>query len=298
MEQLLIHVPLLTAFVTFGLYIAAIFRGEKRYQTWGNRGLVILITLTIVVLVYRYTGTYESRFVFGGYEALLFIAVSIGVLSLLGGRLTGVQVLPMTAMPLILVCLVMATFRVKHLTPQQPELSAKILFGHIIPSLWGYTAFALAFAMGVVYLIQERSLKRHHLGPLFEGLPPLKTLERGIVRLLWLGFGLFTVALLAGAVGSIREGIQDWLVDSKVILSIGTWLVYAAILAARSASLLRGRKVAMVSILGIGMIVCTFIVTETVLPGWHSYGWQSQSVRGEETGAGGATGTNPGERGR
>jgi ABC-type uncharacterized transport system permease subunit len=284
MEQLLIHVPLLTAFVTFGLYIAAIFRTEKRFQTWGNRCLVILVALTILVLVYRYIGTYDSKFVFGGYEALLFIATSIGVLSLVGGRLTGVKVLPMTAMPLILVCLAVATFRVKHLTPHQPELSAKILFGHIIPSLWGYTAFALAFAMGVVYLMQERSLKKRQLGALFEGLPPLVTLERGIVRLLWLGFGLFTVALLAGAVGSIHQGIEDWLVDSKVILSIGTWVVYAVILAARSASLLRGRKVAMVSILGIVMIVCTFIITETVLPGWHAYGWKTQAVQTREAG--------------
>jgi ABC-type uncharacterized transport system permease subunit len=297
MEQLLIHVPLLTAFVTFGLYIAAVFRNEKRYQTWGNRCLAMLVALTTLVLMYRYTGTYESRFVFGGYEALLFIALSVGVLSLLGGRLTGVQVLPMTAMPIILICLAVATFRVKHLTPHQPELSPKILIGHIIPSLWGYTAFALAFAMGVVYLIQERSLKKRQLGPLFEGLPPLKTLERGIARLLWLGFGLFTVALLGGAIGSIHQEIEAWLLDSKVILAIGTWVVYAVILAARSASLLRGRKVAQVSILGIVMIFCTFIVTETVLPGWHTYGWKTHSAQGEEAGDAGNGGVRPGEGG-
>jgi len=295
MEQLLIHVPLLTAFLTFGLYLAALYRGEPKLRGWGDRAMVLLLVFAALVLVYRYAATYKGHFAFGGYEALLFIALSVGFLSLVGVRLTGISVLPMAAMPIILVCLGVATFRVKHLTPLQPELNPKILLGHVIPSLWGYTAFALAFAMGIIYFIQERSLKKHHLGPLFEGLPPLVTLERGIVRLLWLGFGLFTVALLVGAVGSVRQGIKSWLVDSKVILSIGTWLVYAVILAARRASLLNGRKVAVVSVLGMVMIVCTFIVTEAVLPGWHSYGWKTETAVSATRESGGAPATAPGE---
>jgi ABC-type uncharacterized transport system permease subunit len=280
MEQLLVHVPLLTSIATFGLYIAAISRGEEKLQAWGDRVLVLLLALTAAVLLFRYVSTYESKLVFGGYEALLFIVLSIGVLSLAGTKLTGIRVLPMTSLPIILVCLAVATFRVKHLTPEQPDLNPRIFLGHVIPSLWGYTAFALAFAMGVVYFIQERSLKKRHLGPLFEGLPSLVTLEKGIVRLLWLGFGLFTVALAIGALGSIRQDIEAWIMDSKVILSIGTWLVYAVILAARTASLLNGRKVALVSVVGMGMILCTFIVTEAILPGWHSYGWRSRRAGG------------------
>jgi len=103
------------------------------------------------------------------------------------------------------------------------------------------------------------------------------------------------VALFTGAVGSIRQGIESWLADSKVILSIGTWLVYAVILAARTAALLNGRKVAVVSVVGMVMIVFTFIVTEAVLPGWHSYGWKSEAAVSTTRDGGGAPAASPGE---
>jgi ABC-type uncharacterized transport system permease subunit len=204
MEQLLVHVSLLLSMAVFGCYLAFVVRGDKRFRRLGHRLLGVVLALVAIELVYRYTKIYASVTAVGGFEALLFIALSVGVVSALGVRITGVPILPMVAAPIIFVCVGAAAFRVDHHAVAQPDITAVFILGHVVPSLWGYTAFALAFLVGGVYFLQERSLKRRRFGPFFEGLPSLVTLENGIVRLLLIGFVLFTAAIVIGAAASHR----------------------------------------------------------------------------------------------
>lgn len=267
----------------FGVYMAFAARGEEKWRRIGHWALGIVIVLTGIELVYRYTAVYSSLTMVGGFEALLFIAFSVGMLSAVGTRVAGVALLPMIAAPIVFVCLGAAAFRVDHHAVAQPDITAVFILGHVVPSLWGYTAFVLAFVASAVYFLQERSLKRRHFGPLFERLPSLVTLEKGIVRLLVVGFILFTAAIAIGAMASHRLRLQAWLMDSKVILSTATWLVYALILGSRVAAILNGRRVALASVVGMAMIVLTFVVVEKVYPGWHAYGWKASPVQTQTT---------------
>jgi len=278
MQQLLVHLPLLLSIAAFGIYLAFIIRGDRRLRRVGHVVLATALTLITLQLVYRYTAVYPSVTYVGGFEALLFIALSVGLVSALGAEATGIRVLPMVAAPVVALCLAGALFRVRHHAAPQPDITPAFIIGHVVPSLWGYTAFALAFVVAGVYLLQERSLKRHRFGALFEGLPSLVTLERGIVRLLTIGFGFFTVSILVGILGTRRLGLESWIADSKVILSAATWLLYAIVLAARFSSFLHGRRVALASIIGMAMILITFVVVETVWPGWHAYGWKTSAA--------------------
>ena len=49
---------------------------------------------------------------------------------------------------------------------------------HIALAILGYGAFALAFATGAMYLVQEHQLKTHHLGPFFHRLPSIEQLNQ------------------------------------------------------------------------------------------------------------------------
>jgi hypothetical protein len=68
-----------------------------------------------------------------------------------------------------------------------------------------------------------------------------------------------------------------------VILSTGTWILYALILGSRAAAILNGRRVALASVLGMAMILLTFVVVEKVYPGWHAYSWKTPSPETQTT---------------
>lgn len=71
---------------------------------------------------------------------------------------------------------------------------------HVITAAGGIALLALAFAVALMFLAQERELKGKHFGPMLSRLPPLLVLERVNAVLLAAGFGVFTVAVASGAV--------------------------------------------------------------------------------------------------
>ncbi|HTG51586.1 MAG TPA: cytochrome c biogenesis protein CcsA, partial [Candidatus Tectomicrobia bacterium] len=107
-----------------------------------------------------------------------------------------------------------------------------------------YGVFALACIAGVMYLLQERQLKTHHLHSIFYHLPPLINLFAVITRLLWWGFALYTVGIVSGFfTGHPLPRIQ-------VVAAILLWLLYAAILQARHLKWLAPKRVAALCIIG------------------------------------------------
>lgn len=96
---------------------------------------------------------------------------------------------------------------------------------HATVSLLAYAAFALAAIAGVMFLTQERQLKRHRLSnAFFRNLPPLQNLARGILRLLLVGF-----ALLSSGIASAYF-LQTTPAPLKLGLSWLIWAVYLGIL--------------------------------------------------------------------
>src|SRR5262249_18074631 len=94
---------------------------------------------------------------------------------------------------------------------------------HASISLIAYGAFALACIAGVMYLVQERQLKTHHLHSIFYHLPPLTDLFAAITRLLWWGFVLYTLGLVSGFF------VGEPLPWSQVFCAFGVWILYGFI---------------------------------------------------------------------
>ena len=103
-------------------------------------------------------------------------------------------------------------------------------------------AFALAFVVAAMDLVQDRQLKSHHPGPTFHLLPAVQQLDVIGVRLLMLGFVLLTAGMIGGAISDKIVGAWPW---PKVAWAWATWLVYAALLAARTKGNWHGRRAAL-----------------------------------------------------
>ena len=142
---------------------------------------------------------------------------------------------------------------------------------HILCALLSYAAFLVAFISGLLFLVQERQVKRKTLGVLFHRLPSLAALDRINFRSIGFGFALFSAGLLFGLI-EMRVVVGRWWVgDSKLYLAAVAWCAYLLLWMLRLRSTLRGRRVAILSILGFSLILFTMLETGYLVRSAHPY---------------------------
>jgi ABC-type uncharacterized transport system permease subunit len=178
------------------------------------------------------------------FEVFIFLAWSVALIYMLVGSAYRLSLMGAFTAPLVVLLqgfALIAPIDVRH--PVKVPANASLEF-HASVSLVAYGAFALACIAGVMYLVQERQLKTHHLHSIFYHLPPLTDLFAAITGLLWWGFGLYTLGIVSGFfTGHPLPRVQ-------VVAAIGVWLLYAAILQARHLRWLAPKRVAALCIVG------------------------------------------------
>lgn len=140
---------------------------------------------------------------------------------------------------------------------------------HMVCSLLSYAAFLVAFITGILFLIQERQLKRKTIGFLCHRLPSLGALDRLNFMAISAGFALLSLGLLAGFLGLKAFIGQWWVADPKVHLAVVLWVAYLALWLMRLRSTLRGRRVAVLSILGFTLVLFTMLEVSHLMRAAH-----------------------------
>jgi cytochrome c-type biogenesis protein CcsB len=88
-----------------------------------------------------------------------------------------------------------------------------------------------------------------------------------------IGFPLFTIGgLIMGAIWANSAWGRYWSWDPKETWSLITWFVYALYLHARFVAGWRGKKVAVLAVVGFVAVIFTYLGVNLVLSGLHSYG--------------------------
>jgi ABC-type uncharacterized transport system permease subunit len=178
------------------------------------------------------------------FEVFIFLAWSVALIYMLVGPTYRLSLMGAFTAPLVVLLQgfgLIAPIDIRHSVqlPANPSLEF-----HASVSLIAYGAFALACIAGVMYLVQERQLKTHHLHSIFYHLPPLTDLFAAITRLLWWGFVLYTVGIVSGFfTGRPLPRVQ-------VVAAVGHWLLYAAILQGRHLRRIAPKRVAALCIVG------------------------------------------------
>jgi len=129
---------------------------------------------------------------------------------------------------------------------------------HTILAFMGGSVFAAACSVGIMFIIQEHFLKVKRFGGLFKKLPNLQILDNANNRLVTVGFSLFTVAILVGALWATSTAGNYLSGNPKEVLSLITWLIYALVLHARVTVGWRGKKAAILSIAGFSGVLSAF----------------------------------------
>jgi len=159
--------------------------------------------------------------------------------------------------------------------PQSAAVSAQLfnnlwLVAHIIAIFLGEAALAMACGAGVLYLIQEQSIKTKRHGFFYKRLPALDRLDSTGYACIVVGFSLLTLGLATGLVYAKTHWGRFWSWDPKEVWSAITWLIYAALLHQRLTIGWRGRQAAFMAIIGFAVILFTFFGVNFLLDGHHS----------------------------
>ena len=130
----------------------------------------------------------------------------------------------------------------------------------------------MAFGAGIMYLLMERELKTKKMGAIFKRLPSLNVLDDINYRCLTIGFPLLTLGIITGSIWAQNAWGSYWSWDPKETWSLITWFLYAALFHERMTVGWRGRRAAVLAILGFAAVLFTFLgVTFSCCPAQHSY---------------------------
>jgi cytochrome c-type biogenesis protein CcsB len=257
----------LAATVCYLLYLAKPSEMLGKFARWLiSGGLVVHILFTLN----RYLEAGHTP-ITNLHESLSFFSMAVVGVFIYFERRYKILVLGSFVTPVALVLMAVSALFPTAILPLNPALKSKWLVLHTVVAFFGYASFAVAFGAAIIYLMQERFLKRKKLGGLFQKLPSLNTLDDINYRCLTFGFPLLTIAIISGAIWAETAWGTYWSWDPKETWSLITWFVYAALLHGRLTTGWRGKKAAILSIIGFFVMLFTFLGVNLLMPGLHAY---------------------------
>src|SRR5499427_10280762 len=146
-----------------------------------------------------------------------------------------------------------------------PEVRSSVLRGwlfglHVSSLLFAYASFALAFVIGITYVLLFKEIKAKHLGFFYARLPSLQVLDRMNQRTIVIGWVFLTIGLVAGGVFALQAHVPAMSIeDPKIFVALVSWVVYSFELFAARRIGWAGRKTAYVSALGFAIVLLNFV---------------------------------------
>ena len=135
-----------------------------------------------------------------------------------------------------------------------------LLAFHVTVNVLGDAFFLLACSAAVLYLVEERRLKKKRAPSLFGKLPPLDALDRAEHLLLWTGFALLTLGIVSGTAWAHRIETGSPAEAARALFAYGSWVLFAAVFIVRAALGWRGRRAAYLTIAGFIFAVGVLVV--------------------------------------
>lgn len=143
---------------------------------------------------------------------------------------------------------------------------------HVISSLLSHAFLLSGFVLSLMYLLEEREIKKKRFGKIFKKLPPLHSLERLAEKSLYHGFFFLSFGMITGALWSELAFGDYWRWSAKEVVTLSLWLVYAGMIHQRVLIGWRGKRLAYMFIIGCGLWIFTFFVVNFYFKGFHTYG--------------------------
>ena len=260
---------------SLGYLIFAAFQ-HKGVGTFSTALLTFGLFLHSVGLAFRWVETHQTGYGYvplsNMYESLIFFSWTIALVYLIlefkyQQKVIGVFVTPFAFLSIALTSIIPGIDT--KITPLVPALRSNWLAIHVITCFLGYASFAVSFGISILYLIRDKKDGEEEKG--FKWLPSTPVLDEINYKSIVIGFPLLTLGIITGAAWANYAWGSYWSWDPKETWSLVTWFIYAAFLHARFTRDWRGRKAAILSIVGFVFVLFTYFGVNYLISGLHSY---------------------------
>ena len=258
------------------LYIGTLIFKAKRLGTIATGFTIVALLILTAGLGLRWIESYQMGIghapLSNMYESVVFFAWTI-VLFYLGIEWRfKTKTIGAFAVPLAFLAMAYASFAPinRGINPLVPAIQSNWLLAHVITCFVGYAAFAVAAALGIMYL--SKTFSGGDGGGEGDMLPSLSVLEDIIHKSMIFGFIWLSAGIITGAIWANSAWGTYWSWDPKETWSLITWFVYAFTLHARYTRGIKGKTIAWLSLVGLLAVIFTYYGVNFLLSGLHSYG--------------------------
>ncbi len=228
--------------------------------------------LLIAGFVFR--GLAAERFPLGNmYEFSLGAAIAVALVYLIAASRTDLRWLGVWVIGAVLLTLgVAVTLLYTESAQLVPALKSWWLVIHVSAAAISGGAFTLSAGFIVAYLIRQRAEDRGTSDSgLASRLPSAERLDALAYRTIAFVFPVWTFAVIAGAIWAENAWGRYWGWDPKETWAFITWVIYAGYLHARSTAGWKGRKAAIIGLIGFTSFIINFFGVNLFATGLHSY---------------------------
>lgn len=242
----------------FGASLSRLWTGDDRNRLSSKILYYFGLLFGLAVLIWHAVNRHEWVPLGDNFDTLIWLGMLLALFVVYLQRARPLVGLDWFVMPVVVLLFVCAAVFGK--AKPHEYVASSLLWMHRVTAYLGFVAFAIAGAAGVMYLLANRRLRSKTTGTNFGSLERLEHLTFLAVTT---GFALLTIGLVTGLTRLHHEGDQ-WFgqygfASPKVLLATAAWLVYAVVLHSPINPRFRGRRTAMLSILGFALMTGTII---------------------------------------
>jgi ABC-type transport system involved in cytochrome c biogenesis permease subunit len=194
-----------------------------------------------------------TAFEFVSFFAMLVIGVFLLFSIREKNRMLGVFLLPVG-----LLLMFYSGLMSRDIQPELVIFNSLLLKFHVLTTLLGYAAWSITFAASVSYLYLER---KNTASP--------RLFDQMAYRAAFFAFCFLTLGIITGALWGDRVFGKLWFWDPKETWSFITWLIFLAYLHARYTLDWKGRRAAILAIIGFLAVIFTYVGVDFLLPQIH-----------------------------
>jgi cytochrome c-type biogenesis protein CcsB len=263
-------------FAAFMLYLLGMVMNRDLLARLGTFASLIGLTAQTVAIILRWVASYRmgiGHAPFSNlYESLIFFAWTLMLLYIIVEWRTRNRTFGTFVTPLAFLAMAYASFSPNigsHIQPLIPALKSNWLISHVITCFFGYAAFGLSFGLSIMYLLKrlDASEKKNIFLKL---IPSQGILDDLNYQMIVIGFLMLTLGIITGAVWAHSAWGSYWSWDPKETWSLITWLIYAAVIHSRMVRGWKGKRIAILSMVGFFCVLFTYFGVN-YLAGLHSY---------------------------
>jgi len=240
---------------------------------WLPKASLVLTSVAAVIMLVsigmrmRETGSLPVNSV---YEFILFFSLVMLVFSVFCIARLKVYGLAVFTLMVTMILLGISFNLSDSITPLMPALQSRWRVAHVLTAIVSYSAFAIAFGLGLCYLITIPG--KASFGLSSEKIERGNFLEKLMFNSVVVGFIFLTLLLITGSIWAEDAWGSWWSWDPKETWALITWIIYAVYLHLHPRPEWHGRKGCYLCVIGFACVLFTLLGVSFFMGGLHSYG--------------------------